>query len=471
MDVNPARALAVNLGKGARWLSRHLGAGGGTALPGLLAARINPDLLPSLAAAIPQSSLLITGTNGKTTTTRMAAQALRDAGLMPITNREGSNLLRGLATALLDHTDGWGNLRAPKDAIGVFEVDEGTLPPAVQALRPRALVLTNLFRDQLDRYFEVDYVARLWEQALSHLPSTASLVLNADDPQVAYQGAGSNNPVVYYGLEDASHAQPRLEHAADFRRCPACQAELVYSAAFYAHLGHYGCPACGWGRPRPQVVARRVELLALEGSRVELETPDGFEQLELPLPGLYNVYNALAAIAAAYAVGVDVRVAAAAVSGARAAFGRLERFRVGDKSVCIILVKNPSGLNQVLRLLSPPRRARGLVLALNDNIADGRDVSWIWDVDLEMCRGRLGFVVAAGERAYDMALRLKYAGVGEGEGASALLTVPDIFPAFKEGLARTAPGETLYILPTYTALLELRQALSRAGMLEPYWER
>ncbi|MFQ5880807.1 MAG: MurT ligase domain-containing protein, partial [Dehalococcoidia bacterium] len=393
--VNPAlKALAANAGRGAGWLSRRLGQGGGTALPGVVAQLIYPRLLSGLAAAIPRGCVLVTGTNGKTTTTRILADALRRGGLFPITNREGSNLLRGLAATLLHHTDGWGNLRVPTNAIGVFEVDEGALLPAVAAMQPRLLVITNLFRDQLDRYFEVDYVARLWARALRRLPASATVVLNADDPQVAYLGQGLQNPVLYYGLEESRYARPALEHAADSRRCPHCRVDLAYTSSFYAHLGHYRCPECEWQRPAAAVVARKMELLGIAGSRLDLEGPDGLQNVRLPLPGVYNVYNALAAATAAHGLGINGQEVAAAVSQVSAAFGRLEKFKAGDKEVCLILVKNPSGFNEVLRLLLSDAHRKCFILALNDNIADGRDVSWIWDVDLEGCCEGVEFVIA-----------------------------------------------------------------------------
>lgn len=476
---HPTRALAVNVGKGARWLSRRLGRGGGTTLPGLLAEKLDPSMLPSLAAAIPNGNILITGTNGKTTTTRILADALRRNGLEPITNREGSNLLRGLATTLLSYTDGWGNLQVPANAIGVLEIDEGALPQVVRVIEPRLLVFTNLFRDQLDRYFEVDYVAHLWSRALKDVPATVPIVLNADDPQVAYLGEGVENPVIYYGVEDMRHARPKLEHISDSRRCLRCGTDLLYSHTFYAHLGHYACGKCGWSRSRPRVSAWKIELAGLEGSHLEASTPWGDQSFELPLAGLYNVYNTLAAATAAFTLGVDAGSVKEAVAHITSAFGRLERFKVGDKQVCLALVKNPSGFNETLRLLLTDGNPKGILLALNDNIQDGRDVSWIWDVELELCRQGAKFVMASGSRAQDMALRLKYAGlldsekdVAAGDEPPPGLTVEeDVIKAFWTGLEQTAPGDTLYVVPTYTAMWTLREELAREGYVEPFWRR
>jgi UDP-N-acetylmuramyl tripeptide synthase len=470
------RVAAVNAGKTARFLSRALRRGGGTTLPGYLAERIDPGLVAGLARGIPGGCVLVTGTNGKTTTTRIIVDALRRAGLAVITNPEGSNLLRGIATALLVHADRRGSLDVSPSAIGVFEVDEGAFRPAVDALSPRLVVITNLFRDQLDRYFEVDFVAQLWQRALHRLPVSATVVLNADDPQVAYLGEDLPAKVMYFGLADRQWARPGPEHAADSRRCPRCGSDLLYELSFYAHLGHYACKQCGWRRPDPQFVARKVELQGLEGSRSEIATPAGDRTFDVPLAGLYNACNVLAASAGASCLGVELDLVQAAARGAVGAFGRLERVCVGDRQACLLLVKNPSGFNEGLRLVLSADGPKRLLLAVNDNGPDGRDVSWIWDVDFEMCRGRAGLVVVSGQRAPDLALRLKYAelpgpdpGPEAGSPRMPLLVEEDIVLAFWRAIERTPPGETLYVLTTYTAMWALRKELVRRGHLAPFW--
>jgi UDP-N-acetylmuramyl tripeptide synthase len=317
--VAPSAAglVALEAGKGTRWLLRYSGRGG-TSLPGLVAERIHPRLAGELAQHIPNGSLLITGTNGKTTSTRMIVAALRGAGLTPLTNREGSNMLNGITTTLLAEASWRGRLPASDNLIGVFEVDEGHLPRVIDGLSPRMLLITNLFRDQLDRYFEVDFVASLWATALQRLPPSTTLILNADDPLVAYLGESVSNPVLYYGLEDARWGRSQLQHSADSRRCPRCASDLQYSRSFYAHLGHYACAACGWRRPTPRVSAWHVEIGGLDGSTVKLQTPWGPQTLEVPLPGLFNAYNAIAAAATAYSLGVRpdvVKEAVGAVGG------------------------------------------------------------------------------------------------------------------------------------------------------------
>jgi UDP-N-acetylmuramyl tripeptide synthase len=480
--TSPLLRVAVGVGKSSGWLSRRLGRGGGTTLPGYLAERIDPDLLAEFARRIPNGAVLVSGTNGKTTSTRILTDALERAGLAPITNRQGSNLSRGLAATLLGHADLRGRLQVADTAIGVFEVDEGALPAIAEVMQPRLILITNLFRDQLDRYFEVDYVASLWSRAFTRLPDTTVMVLNADDPQVARLGEAGDRPTLYFGIEDARVSRPELDHTSDARRCALCSVDLAYSSTYYAHLGHYACPKCGWRRPQPRVSAWRVDVQGVERSRVVASTPWGDQELAVPLPGLHNVYNALSAAAAAFALGVEAQAVRDAVAGARPAFGRLERFSVDGRNVCLALVKNPSGFNQMLRLLAEGNELRGpLMLALNDHGPDGRDVSWIWDVDLDLCRGRTTSFVVSGRRAHDMALRLKLAGClaspdragvgGGGGGAPAELVIEgDVVRAFWQALDRVKPEETLYVLPTYTAMWTLRTELTRRGYVAPFWK-
>jgi lipid II isoglutaminyl synthase (glutamine-hydrolysing) len=468
--VAPRRALAVSAGKATRWLSRQLGRGGGTTLPGLVAERLDPRALGDLAAAVPQGCLFVSGTNGKTTSTRILADALQRSGLEPLTNREGSNLLHGLGTTLLVHAGTFGSLRVGERAIGVFEVDEGHLLPAIEAVQPKLVVITNLLRDQLDRYFEIDWVAQLWRKALAALPAESTVVLNADDPQLAHLGEGLPNRVIYYGMEDAEHGQDGLEHTSDSRRCLRCSKDLEYTRVYYAHLGHYRCPHCGWGRPQPSVVARRIALRGMDGSTLEVEGPAGALELDLPLGGLHNAYNALVAVATATAMDVPAEPVRAAVAAARSPFGRLERFTMDGRDVCLALVKNPSGYNETLRLLTSDERPKGLMLAINDQIQDGRDVSWIWDVDFERCRDGVRFIVCAGRRAHDMSVRLKYAGLFEGAGGPELIIEQDVLKAFDVAMARSPGSDPLFVLPTYTAMWTLRETLAAKGHVERFWK-
>ncbi len=446
--------------------SRTLRRGGGTAVAGLVAQRVDPRLASRLGAQLGRGSALVTGTNGKTTTARMLAAIAREAGLRPLANASGSNLMRGVTTALLDQTDLLGRVRDPADRLGVFEVDEATLPEAAQALAPRAIVFTNLFRDQLDRYGEVDTVAGLWRRTLAELPDDTTIVLNADDPAVASLAEDHRGTAVTYGIEDTSVAQEHLDHASDYRFCLSCGEELAYSAAFYGHVGHWRCPACGQTRRQPDVRATCVEL-APQRTRLTLATPQGELEIELPLAGLYNAENALAATAGALAIGLPLAAIEHALNGFRAAFGRQERFQVDGREVLVLLGKNPTGLNQVLRAIAAATGNGGqhLLLFLNDGIADGRDISWIWDTDYELIADSVASVVVSGTRAEELALRLNYAD---------LRVEPTVErgvkAALNAALAQTPPGETLYVLPTYTAMLEVRELLAQRGGQPPFWE-
>jgi UDP-N-acetylmuramyl tripeptide synthase len=463
-------------------MSRALGRGGGTTLPGHVADRIDPGLIAGLARALPNGCVLVTGTNGKTTTTRIMAGAARAAGLEVITNPEGSNMLSGIATSLLVRTNSFGVLEVPDSAIGIFEVDEGALPGAIETLSPRLVVITNLFRDQLDRYFEVDFIAHLWQRALSGVGPSTTVVLNADDPQVAYLGEGIDAKVVYFGLEDRQWARPVLEHAADSRRCPHCSQDLVYEMSFYAHLGHYACKECGWRRPDPRFAAWKVRLQGVEGSESQTSTPAGDRTLRLPLPGLYNACNALAAAAASSCLGVDPDLVQVAAQRTVCAFGRFERVSVGGeggkggKQAVLLLVKNPTGFNESLRLVLAADGLRYLLFGLNSNSPDGRDVSWIWDVEFEACAGRLEYLAVSGQRAKDLALRLKYAGVADSRGGpdASVLSSPeseDIVRTFFAAIEQTPAGETLYVLASYTALWTLRRELVQRGYLAPFFQQ
>lgn len=456
-------AAAIGAGKAAALLSRRLRLGGGTTYPGELARRIDPRLLARLAGGLGEGCLVVTGTNGKTTSARMMASVLRRAGLRPVHNRSGANLIEGVTTALLDAASLWG---AVGGDVGIFEVDEATLPLVVAEAQPRAVVVTNLFRDQLDRYGEIDHIASLWRRALALLAPSATAVLNADDPVVAGLGASTRAQVLYYGIDDTSHGSPQLQHAADSKHCLACGAHYAYEVAYYGHLGKYRCPRCGAGRPQPQVYAEALHLLGIEGSEVGLALPQGGQTVRVGLPGLYNVYNALAALACCSALGVDTATLKQGIESFSAAFGRVERIPVEGREVFLALVKNPVGFGEVLRMLLLDGAAKSLVIIINDNLADGTDISWLWDVDFELLQGQVRSVVVSGTRAEDMQLRLKYAGVDLGR----VSLQKDLRAALAQGLANTAPGSTLYVLPTYTAMLAIRGVLQEWGYVGRFWE-
>jgi UDP-N-acetylmuramyl tripeptide synthase len=448
-------AAKLAVARAARVASRALSRGG-TVVPGRVLLRLEPRAIATLAPRLGRGSVVISATNGKTTTAAMLASVLHGAGVELVHNRTGSNMDGGVATAMLDARPGG-------DELGLFEVDEAWLPAVARDLRPHTFLLSNLFRDQLDRYGELAVLAERWSEMVDEQSDGARLVLNADDPLVADLGRGRpSEQVLYFGLADDSLALAELQHAADSKGCGRCGHAYAYEAAYLAHLGRYSCPNCGQRRPEPEVVAERVVLRGMSGSQVRVRTPAGVVELELPLPGLYNVYNALAATATAVTMGVALERVKAGLEGARAAFGRVETLEIGGRAVSIMLVKNPAGATEVLRTLALEDGDLELWIALNDRVADGRDVSWMWDADFEGVAARIGRVTCSGTRAEEMALRMKYAGV-----TAPIVVDPDLGRSLDAAVA-AGDGRALYALPTYTALLELRDLLADRGVA-PRW--
>ena len=432
-------------------LSRVAGAGGGTTLPGKLLWKLDPGAIDALAARLPQGAAVVSATNGKTTTTAMVAEILGSRTRLAW-NSSGANLVSGVASTLL----------AQRDAeLGLLEVDEGALPEVVRRVRPRAILLGNLFRDQLDRYGELEHIAERWRAATASLPPDTVLVVNGDDPQVGDLADGRPGAIAF-GIDDPRHARPALQHAADSRYCVRCGRPYEFAAAYVGHLGDYSCPHCGHARPALQVRATEIELDGLEAASFTLETPEGSIRLRLPLPGLYNVYNALGAAALAQALGTPLEEIRAGLERFGAAFGRFERIAVGDKRLLILLIKNPAGANEVVHTLLEGGAPDLLLVALNDAIADGKDVSWIWDVDFEPLLGRAERLIASGDRAAELAVRCVYGGLDE----DALEVQPDLEQALDLGLELTPPGGELIVLPTYTAMLALQRIVTDRGLVQ-----
>lgn len=451
---------AVAAGKLAQLASRRLGLGGGTSLPGLVATRLDDDVLAKLSRGLPRGTTVVTGTNGKTTTSRLLAAILAAAGWDPVHNRAGANLTSGLTTALLERS----RLGGPNADSALFEIDEAILPRVQAAILPRVVVVTNLFRDQLDRYGEVDYVASIWRDALGRVPEGTTVVLNADDPALAAIGQSLHAPVLYFGVDTPGEAV--LDHFADSKTCPLCAAPLAYSAVRYAHLGTYRCPNGDFARPTPDVGVRRMDLRGVQTGEVEIVGPFGARRWPLKLPGLYNVYNLLAAVAAATALGIPIETIERGVLNVEAAFGRLERIAVGGKLLFFALIKNPVGFTEVLRTILGEPGEKDLAIFINDNLADGTDVSWLWDADVELLADHCRRVTVGGTRGGDMAVRLKYAGVP----ADRIVLADAVDRGLDLALDATPSGGTLYVLPTYTATLDLRRRLGRLGYAKEFWE-
>lgn len=521
--------LAIVSGRVAGELSRRLHLGGGTSIAGLVAQRVYPNIVSHLAKQIEHGSIVITGTNGKTTTSGFIAAILSDAGLRVWHNREGSNLMGGITSSLVKRALPNGHMSRAGRAISILEADEAVVPQLVQAIPPRVVVFTNLFRDQLDRYGEVDSVASQWHKAIRGLPGDTILVLNADDPSIAYLGAFFEGRILYFGIDDPSlevSTQPdaaERHQVMDARSCPKCGGEYIYELHFYSHMGHYRCTNCDFARPQPDVRAVKVASDDFDRLRVQMNTSittahtaDAPQQeIIIPLPGLYNVYNALAAATVAQALQIGWGPIVTGIEQFKPIFGRGERIQVEGRTLRLLLAKNPTGFNEVLRTLFSEGTRRHVLFVLNDNIADGRDISWIWDVDFERAAQQTATLVAAGSRALDLAVRLKYAGINQDE-MSVVMPAP-LRAAKREALGRnrnqrttknrynkqsrqsgtetieqapvkdvprrygiaealdvaiglTPVGETLFVVPTYTGLLEIHHELEQRGLTPHYWE-
>jgi len=507
--------LAVVVGRAAGAISRRLHLGGGTSIVGIVAQRIYPEIIEHLATQLEYGSVIITGTNGKTTTSGFIAAILRDSGLRVWHNREGSNLMRGVASLFVIRAKPNGHLRRSGRAISILEIDEATIPQIVKVIEPRVAVFTNLFRDQLDRYGEVDSIISHWRQAISQMPASTILVLNADDPSIAHLGTGFSGKVLYYGIDDPSldlqrqHGDSEQHQVSDTRTCSNCGRENMYDLRFYSHIGHYHCTNCGLQRPQPDIRAIQVQLDSFDRHRITIEHIGQQHEIIVPLPGLYNVYNALAAITAAKAVNTDWQPIITGIERSKPAFGRGELIQAEDRTIRLLLAKNPTGFNEVLRTLFSEGIARHILFILNDNIADGQDVSWIWDVDFERAAGHTQTLIVSGTRALDLAIRLKYAGIPQKEMTIILHTplkgergihqtrqqrgankkqkerqaLPDseqinsqiansygLKSALDTALQQTPVGETLFIVPTYTGLLAVHRELEQRGLTPHFWE-
>jgi len=457
------RTAAVWAGKATGALSRFSRRGGGTTLPGDVARVIDRDILRKLSQDLKFGSIVITGTNGKTTTARLISWLLEGAGHRVVSNRSGANLIFGVTAATLESANGSGRLRADW---GVFEIDEASLPKAIEEIQPKAALVLNLFRDQLDRYGELESIAKKIEAALASLPAGSTSLLNADDPRVAEIGSNLNHPPLWFGLDDTSVAEHDLPHAADARTCPRCGASLIFDAVYVGHDGVYHCPNGDFQRPTPDITATGITLDGFDNIAMTVHSANAKQdqRIALPLGGLYNAYNVLAAYSAGITLGLDPDYIAHRLQNFRAAFGRQERLEFRGRHLNLVLSKNPAGFNETLRTAVDLANGNNFLIALNDRKADGTDVSWIWDVDFERLKGKAHALIPAGNRAHDLAVRFKYAGVNAAP--------PETDPGRAlDALVKATPdGETAHLLCSYTAMLDLRAELVRRGWAKPYWE-
>jgi UDP-N-acetylmuramyl tripeptide synthase len=460
--LTPRRFAALVAGKAAAAATRLTGRGGGTSLPGMVARRIDPGILAALIGERGIPVVAITGSNGKTTTARFTAALLRGAGLPVSHNSAGSNLVQGVASIAVSASDLRG--RIPLSVV-VSEVDEGALPIVASEIRPGALLVTNLFRDQLDRYGEIYAVADLFERVAVRMPSDSVLCLNADDPIVAGLGAARAGRRITFGLA-LGRSTDQITRAADTIRCPRCRADLAYDQVYLSHMGAWRCPACGLERPPLDVAVTELEVRGLGETRCTVQTLAGTLELTIPQSGVHIAYDAAGALAICLALGVPLDRAAASLATVDPAFGRLERIQAGDRTIMLGFAKNPTSFNTTLRALATEGLPRELLIAASNTLVDGEDFAWLWDVDFEGAAASIGQVTVSGLRADELANRLKYAGIDPGR----ITTVEDRRRALGVALAGTEPGGTLTILAGYTPTIELREEMRRRGWVGRYWK-
>jgi lipid II isoglutaminyl synthase (glutamine-hydrolysing) len=426
--------FAVSIAKTVTFGVRSLKLGAASVMPGAIARKMEPRLLQLLSQQVKHGVILIAGTNGKTTTSLLLKEILERKGFRVAHNSTGANLENGLVTALMESANVFGGLDVD---YAILEVDENIVPKVLAPIQPQAILALNLFRDQLDRYGEVDSISKRWTTAISTNSPNTTVIPNADDPTLSYLGQQLSQKVVYFGLNEPEKYLAEIPHAVDSIYCPKCGHSLDYEGVYLSHLGEFCCPKCGFKRSKP-------DLDSSQWSQI--------------LVGLYNKYNTLAAATAAKVLGVDEVTIRETIPTFQAAFGRAEELEINGKKIRILLSKNPVGTNETIRVVTESNDKTTL-LVLNDRVQDGEDVSWIWDVDTEPLVQRGGTLVVSGSRVYDMALRLRYSEASL-DSKMTLIVEEDLKMAINKALENTPANETLHILPTYTAMLDIREALT-----------
>jgi UDP-N-acetylmuramyl tripeptide synthase len=428
--------LSIILGKIISSISRIADLGSGSTWPGYIVLKFSPGFLKRIIKKnYKLKVVLVAGTNGKTTTTSMITKILKDSGKTVFQNTSGANLKSGLVSSFTAHATLTGKI---KYEYAVLEVDENNLSIILKDITPYSIVVLNLFRDQLDRYEEIDNIAIKWNFSFQDLTFQTKLILNADDPLIVNLSQNTKANVCFFGLNDKTENKTH-QHASDSIYCPRCKTKLTYTQIYYSHLGHWHCPSCKFTRPIPNLT-----------------------NISCPLPGTYNKYNALAAGLFLLGENISQNNIEKSMGNIIAVFGRQEKVKYNGKNVQIFLSKNPTSFNQTLDAIfsNPIPKKSSLMIVLNDDIPDGRDVSWIWDIDFEEYINFFSNIVISGYRAYDMALRLQYAQKKYQALSTNYHVELNLKKAINEGLKKTPPDETLYILPTYSAMLEVRKILT-----------
>lgn len=441
-----------------RSIIRLLGRGG-TNAPGVVALKIDPNLLGTLAQGV--TTIIVTGTNGKTTTSRMIEKCLADSGIHYFANKSGANLLPGITAEFAMNSTLGGKC---KYDVALIECDEAAFRTVSKYVDAKCIVVTNIFRDQLDRYGEVTHTRNSILTGIQNSPH-ATVCINADDSLCASLQEEINNPVVFYGVESEIYKE-RVHEVSDAPYCIHCKTEYVYDYVTYGHLGGFRCPKCGYHRPDAQVAVERVVESTADASTVDIRLNGKVYRTTINLPGGYNIYNACATVAAGKVLGLKDETVIEALGSFECGFGRMEKFSIEGTDIRMILIKNPAGCNQVLNFLSNTTQPSLFVVALNDRSADGTDISWIWDVDFEKLAGitdKLTGIWVTGIRADEMALRFKYAGLP----TQMIRVIYDYDSLIEQMVEQKAP---VYIMPTYTAMLDIREKFSRKYGFKEFWE-
>jgi len=454
--------FSIVIGKTVTFLSRKLRLGGGSSFPGRIALRFCPPLIRRLSGRFPAGTVLVTATNGKTTATRMVAAGLRACGLRVVYNVSGANMAGGIATALIEAVSFRGRFAAE---LGVFEVDEGSFSRVAPQLAPRAVLIGNFFRDQLDRYGEVSILAARIGASIRALPETPFLIINGDDPIVASVAEGYSGVIRTFGLESPESSLQGEQSEADIRNCPLCHAFLEYSNIYLGHLGEYSCPGCGFSRRKLFYSASAIMIFGFEGQCFQFSADRQKHEVRIKMPGRHAVYNTLAALSLLHTLGQNPVLAIQRFADFEPPYGRFERFLINGRQLYLILIKNPAGANVVLRMLGEVGLSGGCLCFLNDLSADGRDISWIYDVHFELLSG-LSWAAAGGRRGEDMALRLVYAGIRE----DSVFLEKEYVSALDAALNKTEEGGVLPVFATYTAMHQFRSALAQRTEVSDFWE-
>jgi UDP-N-acetylmuramyl tripeptide synthase len=460
-SFSPRASLAIAVGKSAAIATRLIGRGGGTAITGMVARKVDPRILDKLVRVPGVPVVAITGSNGKTTTARFAAALLRGEGIEVFHNSAGANLIQGVTSLAVSSANLRG--RIPEGVL-VAEVDEGALPRVAPETLPRALLVTDLFRDQLDRFGEIYAVADAIESVAAALPADCALIVNADDPMVATMAEKRQGRRVTFGLA-IRKSTDQITRAADTIRCPRCQADLKYRYVYLSHMGDYHCPKCSFTRPKLDVAVTSLEVVGLDKTLCEIQTPQGKLILEIPQSGVHIAYDAAGAVAILVGLGVSLEAAPESLAAVGPAFGRLEKIDAGGKTVILAFAKNPTSYNTTLRALATEEEPKQLLIAASNTLVDGEDFGWLWDVDFESMAPKVDRVVVSGTRADELANRLHYAGVATNK----LTVIEDRPAALTEAMALLPPGSRLVVLSGYTPLIEIRNEMRRRGWTGRYW--